>query len=222
MNIQLIEEQINKYSTWVEGRKAQRDLLLKQTQDLEKTIAFNGKEIEEWIKTRWVLSEVVKLTQSKMKDYIESMVTLAIQSIYGSQCHFLADFSIKRNKSEVLFRVQEEDFEPYIPKDDKGIGMVDVIGFVLRPILWSLQKPLSRNTLILDEPMKNMGKLMIVGAQMIKQISQKMGLQIIIITHEPELAEIADKTFVVEKIGRVSEVRVIGKEEPQKLKRRKR
>jgi len=221
-SIQEIDSIVQTYSAWVEGRKAQRTLLLEQIKSLEDKIFTNKKEGEEWIKARWVLSEVIKLTQSRIKDYMEHMVTLAIQAVYGDQFKFIADFEIKRNKSEVLLRVQEEDYEPYVPKEDSGVGMVDVIGFALRIVLWSLQKPRSRNVIILDEPMKNMGKLMTVGAQMIKEISKKMGLQIIIITHEPELVEIADKAFNVEKIEGVSEVTPIKGEAGKELKRRKR
>jgi len=222
MSIQSLEHTIQEYSTWNEGRKAQRDLLAKQTKDLELKLTSNKKEGEEWVKARWVLSEVVKLTQSRIKDYMEHMVTLAIQSVYGDQFRFIADFEIKRNKSEVLLRVQEEEYEPYVPKEDSGVGMVDVIGFALRIVMWSLQKPRSRNVFILDEPLKNMGKLMTVGAQMIKEVSKKMGLQIIIITHEPELTEIADKAFAVEKVGKISNVSIIKGEAGKELKRRKR
>ncbi|NIU00181.1 MAG: hypothetical protein GWN01_04340, partial [Nitrosopumilaceae archaeon] len=53
----------------------------------------------------------------------------------------------------------------------------------------------------MDEPLKWLkgGDLPIKGSHMIKEISKKLGIQIIMISHSPELIEGADRVFEVKK-----------------------
>lgn len=80
------------------------------------------------------------------------------------------------------------------------VGAVDIAAFALRVVSWSMSYPKLRNVIILDEPMKNLSKDMQEKASMmIKEVSKKLGIQFIIVTHEDTLASYADKTFMVEK-----------------------
>ena len=91
--------------------------------------------------------------------------------------------------------------------DASGGGAVDVAAFALRVASWSMQHPRSRATIILDEPMRFLSTdLQPKASEMLKQLSEKLGLQFIIITHEEELADEADKVFEIRQRKGVSEV----------------
>lgn len=216
-------ETIDSYQHWVKEKEAQKNLLAQQAEELKEKISGLQKHVEVCTKARWVLSEVTRLTQEKIKGYIENLTTMAIQAVFDRDYRFVTDFRISRNKSECYFSVKEGDNE-YTPKDDQGGGIIDVISFALRVVLYSLERPRSRNVIILDEPLKWTGKLMSKAGEMIKEVSNRLGLQVILVTHEPELAEIADKAFVVEQKDGISRVSVIGEEgqKSSRLKRRKR
>lgn len=163
------------------------------------------------IKAKWVITEVAKLTQERFKKRVEELITSAIQSVYDRKFEFKLIFEIKRNKLECRPTIYENDKE-YDPEYDKGGGLVDIISFAFRVVLWSLESPRSRPVFILDEPMKNLGKgeLLQRAGEMLREISHKLKFQLIIITHEPLLAEIADRTFEVSHNGKVSTVVMIG------------
>jgi DNA repair exonuclease SbcCD ATPase subunit len=73
-----------------------------------------------------------------------------------------------------------------------------VASFALRIASWSMEYPRLRNVIILDEPMRFLSEdLQEKASAMIKELSEKLGLQFIIITHEKELASYADKEFRV-------------------------
>ena len=65
--------------------------------------------------------------------------------------------------------------------------------------MWSLARPKWRNTLIFDEPFKNINdksrRTQERVAEMVKVLSRKLKLQFIVITMIPELEEIADRVF---------------------------
>ena len=201
--VQYYRQQINK-------KKTEKELLEQQLLSRKKEIEGKKAQTEKVIKARWVLSEVARLTQEKFKGYVESLVTMAIRSIFDRPYEFLVDFEIKRNKSECYLKVKEGDWEPYVPKDEQGGGIIDIISFALRVVLWSLQKPRSRNVIILDEPMKNMGDLIFLGGQMLREISHRLGFQLLIVTHEKELVSIADRAWEVKHNGISSDVKLLG------------
>jgi len=198
---------------------SRRKLLSEQLSEVSFQIKEGEQQIEYLEKARWLLTEASRLTQEKLKGKIESLVTLAIQGVYNKPQKFLVDFEIQRDKSECLLRIQEGDKEPYIPKDEKGCGLLDVISFALRVVLWSMDKEPSRNVFILDEPGKWTGALIGLFGQMIKEISKQLNIQIIMVTHDPELIDVADRAWQVTHNGEYSEVALSGGE--VKMKRRK-
>lgn len=169
------------------------------------------------IKARWVLTEVAQMTQKKFKSKVESLVTMAIQSVFDRPFQFHLEFERKRNKMEcrpIITEVVDGVERVYDdPENDMGGGAMDIISFALRIVLWSLERPPSRNVIILDEPMKNMGKLITLGGQVLREISHRLGFQLIIITHDDELIDIADRSYQVSHDGNKSHV-VLVKGEP--------
>jgi len=213
----------------VDRRKIERSILLCDISASEAKIIQLKEVMERKIKARWVLSEVARITQERFTGYVENLVTLAIQSVFDRPLKLLVKFEIKRNNSECLLLVQDGDKEPYVPKDEMGGGLLDVISFALRVVLWSLEQPRSRNVLLLDEPMKFVGhgEMQQKAGDMLRDISHRLGIQLIILTHEPELMAIADRSWNVVHDGTMSHVSQVGAEEKKptksaaRIKRRK-
>jgi DNA repair ATPase RecN len=149
-------------------------------------------------KAREVLLVVAATAQQTAKQKIETLVTAAIQAVYDRDFVFKLKFEQKRNRSTARPVICEGEAE-YNAKEDLGGGMVDLVSFALRIVVWSMQHTMTRPTIILDEPMKFVGQGELLGraAAFIKNISQELGIQFILLTHEPQLAEIADKAWDV-------------------------
>ena len=159
-------------------------------------------------KARAIVAEAGKHTQSYLKDYIESMVTTALQAVFEEDYEFIIDFDIKRNKPEakISLKLRGEEADP---KDSCGGGILDVASFALRVVLWSIENPKSTNTLILDEPMRFLHGKTENAMKMIKDLSKKLNIQFIIVSQIPEIAEQADKVFFVTHNGKFSETKEI-------------
>lgn len=158
---------------------------------------------------RWILTEVNQLTQLKFKSKVESLITMAIQNVFNRPFQFCLEFERKRNKMEcrpVIKEMVKGQLREFDPEEDMGGGIIDIISFAFRIVLWSLENPSSRNLILLDEPMKNMGKLITLGGQILKEISHKLNFQVIIVTHEDELIDIADRAYLVSHDGNKSTV----------------
>ena len=205
----------------VEAAKGKRDLLTVQLKAKNSEVADLKLYYEDLVKARWVLSEVAKNTQEIFKKRVESLVTMAIRSVFDRPFKFVLNFEQKRNKLEIQPVVIEGE-EEYVPKDDMGGSVLDIIGFALRVVLWSLEKPKSRNIMVLDEPGKWTGKLITRFGKMIKEVSQGLGFQVIMVTHDDSLIEIADRAWHISYDGMKSVVKQIGKPDPNKVRKLKR
>jgi DNA repair exonuclease SbcCD ATPase subunit len=72
-----------------------------------------------------------------------------------------------------------------------------------------MANPRTRNTIILDEPFRFLSEdHQEQAGNMMKEISRKLNLQILYITHNPILAEVADRTFNVSIKKGISFVKV--------------
>ena len=210
--------------------KVKQNLLFSSLKDKESIIGKRNQQVENFIKGRWVLSEVAKLTQERFKDKVESLVTMAIQSVFDRSFRFELIFEQKRNKMECRFVISEiingEKVEYDSIADDMGGGLVDIVGFALRIVLWSLEKPRSRSFMVLDEPFRFVGSALIEKAGvMLREISTRLGIQFIVVTHESELSEVGDRSWLVEHKEGISNVILLtGHSEerrPRLLRRRK-
>jgi DNA repair exonuclease SbcCD ATPase subunit len=166
-----------------------------------KAYSFNKISIAK--EKRWIELEqmakaaVIKVgeeTQREIKQYIEDSVTFALQTVYGSQYHFVTDFRYdKRDQAEVKFFLSRNGklYEPR--KDTISGGATDICAFSLRMVLYTLEDPDPAPILILDEPFKNVSKgYMPFVSEMVKELANMLNLQLIISTHTDEIIELAD------------------------------
>jgi len=158
-------------------------------------------------KAHEIIRTVGLQTQQQLQYHIADIASLALESVFQEPYKLVLDFVERRGKTEcdILF---ERGGERINPMTASGGGVVDLAAFALRIASWSMQVPHTRNTIVLDEPFKHLSKnLHDRASEMIKQIAQKLGIQFIIITHEPTLGMYADKIFEVTQRKGISRVK---------------
>jgi len=188
----------------IEQRKGARDELLKRQKQLRVSLKEAEKRLDNTQLAQTILQRVAQLTQKELEFHISETVTLALESIFSDPYTFQLDFVERRNKTEADIWFCRDD-ERIHPLTASGGGAVDVAAFALRIALWRLQSPKTRNTLILDEPFRFLSTdLLPKASELLKGLSDKLGLQIIMITHSEELTDAADKTFLVSQKKGVS------------------
>jgi len=176
------------------GRKQQIEHGIKET---ESTVRDKRRALRRHEQAREIIREVGLKTQQQLQVHISDITTLALDAIFDDPYKLVVEFVQRRNKTEcdLLF---ERDGQRITPLSASGGGPVDVAAFALRVASWSMQNPRSRNVLILDEPFRFLSvNLLPKAGEMLNQLSEKLDLQIIMVTHEEELAEMADKIFQV-------------------------
>jgi len=185
------------------GKKAQ---IQKSISSLNLSTKEKKKDLRRHEQAREVIRKVGLKTQSQLSFHISDITSLALDAVFNDPYALVAEFVQRRNKTECDLYF-ERDGNRVDPLSASGGGAVDVAAFALRVASWSMQRPKSRSTLILDEPLRFLSADHQEKASvMIKELSKKLGIQFIIITHEPILASYADKIFEVKIRKGVSEI----------------
>lgn len=195
----------------LERRKGARDVIVKRLGQEKTELEETRTKMENLDEARLILQAVAQLTQQELEYKISELVTLALEAVFPDPYQLDLSFEMKRGKTEAVLSfvpsTQGDEVELVDPLSASGGGAVDVAALALRVSLWSLQSPKTRPTLVLDEPLRFLSRdLQPKASQMLREISRRLGLQLIIVTHEPNLLEAADKVFEVSRPRKVSKV----------------
>ena len=191
----------------LEQQKGQRLQIEQSIVSLKQSVKEKQRDQRKHEQAREVIREVGLKTQQQLSFHISDIASLALDAVFNNPYKLITDFVERRNKTECDLYF-ERDGSKVDPLTASGGGAVDVAAFALRVASWSMQRPRSRNTMVLDEPLRFLSADHQEQASvMIKEISQKLGIQFIIITHEPILASYADKIFETRIRKGVTEVK---------------
>ena len=157
-------------------------------------------------KAREIIRIVALDTQKQLEYQISEIVSLALASVFEEPYKLKLNFLEQRGKTEAVITFERNNQECN-PLTASGGGAVDVACMALRLSLWSLQQKRTRNTIILDEPFKCLSKdLSEKAGQLLKMLSDKLGIQFILVTHDQNIVPYADKVFKVSKNNNYSKV----------------
>jgi DNA repair exonuclease SbcCD ATPase subunit len=191
----------------LERKTGQRDQIRKTVSEIEEKTSFLKKEISYSEKAQIIIQKVAKETQEELEFHISDIVSMALSTVFDKPYKFRVEFVIKRNKTECDLLFENDRGEKIDPMTASGGGVVDVATLALRLALWTLQVPRSRNVIILDEPLKFLSKNLLPRAgELLQELSSKLNLQFIIVTHLSELTDCADKVFTVTQRKGVSKI----------------
>jgi DNA repair exonuclease SbcCD ATPase subunit len=183
------------------GAKAQVERYISETEQALKQIKRNARQHEQAIE---IVKEVGLKTQQTLQFHISNTVSMALSSVFDDAYEMVVEFVQRRGKTEcdLLFGRGDNQVNPL---SASGGGAVDVASFALRVASWSMQLPRTRNVLLLDEPFKNVSEgLLPKASELLKQVSEQLGLQIIMVTHSDTLIESADNIIQIQYRNRQS------------------
>lgn len=196
---------MNKYRQYVEQLKGKRKALESRRKEKFKGLRSATREHKHQLNARVFLQEVAQETQEQLKHRVSELATLALKSIFPDPYEFELILEQKRGQTEARPVLKKDGME-VSPMDATGGGVVDVCAFALRLSLLLMQDNPTK-VLVLDEPFRFVSAdLQPRVSELLSLLSRDLGMQFIIVTHEEELTDKADKIYHVEQKRRISEV----------------
>ncbi len=197
----------------------QKEMLERQKAEKTEALSQAKDDIALWQQVQVLFSKVSEFARAQLKARIEETVTAALQAVFvRDDITFEIEMRTINNQPAANWNVVSyygsagkdgDDITTVSgsPEDARGGGVSDVVSLALRLALLELARPRPLGPILLDEVGKHVSRNYAPNvAAFLKQYAEKTGRQIILITHDPNLAEVADVSYRVSQENGVSEV----------------
>jgi DNA repair exonuclease SbcCD ATPase subunit len=194
----------------VVAKIAQRDLLRQQKEAARKRLEKAEAELRNYDLVQILLQKTSEYARQQAKKQIEEIVTSALSVVFGKDYRFIVNIEVKANQPVAEYWLESEGVTTQLkpPDYDRGGGVADVVSLALKLAVGELSG--IRGPLFLDEVGKHVSQEYAPNvAFFLKEFSQKFNRQIVLITHNPHLAEIGDVSLQVRQTGGKSKVEAI-------------
>lgn len=185
----------------IDGLNGEARSVLTRAQAVKQEMDALTIEVDTLEKSGGVLNSLGEERQLKAQQTIEELVTRGLQEIFDDSLSFHIVQTIKAKNASVEFLVRSElddgsSVETSV-MDARGGGLAAVIGFLLRVVILLLKKGQDEdNILILDETFAHVSAEYLPGlSQFLRELVDKTGIQIIMVTHQTELTDNADVVY---------------------------
>lgn len=171
--------------------KGKRTLLTEQLVESKTELSRLEKRQVVAEKARAIIQMAAKRTQENLQFHMSHIVSVGLAAVFPNPYKFVTEFVTRRNQPECDMYFDRDGLK-VDPVGGAGGGAADITGFTTRSAYWSLDK--LRNCLILDEPFKFVSiDLQARCSEMIKMMSDKLELQILMVSHLPEINQASDQ-----------------------------
>lgn len=153
-------------------------------------------EVQE--KAALLLTTIGDQRQESARHQVEDLVTRALQVIFDAGLSFRMVQAVRANRAEVDFVIRSTYGGEVVDTpvmDARGGGMAAVVGFVLRLVVLLLT-PGARRFIALDESFAHVSASYEARvAEFLREVADKAGVQIMLITHSDAYSELADRRY---------------------------
>lgn len=203
-----MKDQLQNIRNLIEQDKGKRSVLLDTHTKLIIENRKYFKDLRYSEEALLILQKVALETQKEIEYHINKIVSLGLECVFPDPYKFELEFVTQRNKTEANLWLVKRNSR-YHPTRATGGGVADIVSFALRVAILELSgKQINRNVLVLDEPFKHLSvDLQERANNMLALLSKELKLQIIMVSHIPEIENIAGKIFDV-TINNVGETEV--------------
>lgn len=142
-----------------------------------------------------IVTAVGETLQQRISIRLSSVASRALQSVFPDPYRVVVEFAPTARgtiEAQIQFERNEQRFRPVLPSGQllAGGGPVEMAAWGLRVALWGQLQPRPRPIMLMDEPFRFLQEdLQPVAAEVLREISEKAGVQFIMVTHSTGLAE---------------------------------
>lgn len=192
---------------YLEREKGRQSTLKKQLKTNISKIKKLKETIEHTKEAQQIIHAVAIDTQNSIKIQLSELGSMALHSVLDEPYNIDIEFKSGRGKVEVYVNF-ERDGKLIEPLFGTGGGASDVGGIGMKLSCFAITNNI-RNLLIMDEPLKFLqgGDMPKKGAEMLKTIPNKLGIQSLIVSHDADLIDSADNVIETGKKKYISFVK---------------
>lgn len=191
-------------------KEGEHKAILSTKVELEKQVSLKKQEAELLEKVVAVVQKLTEISRKETLEKVAAIVTTALQEVKDPNLSFRINYKTERSQAVAEFVVYNSKLKAEMdPIESCGGTLVDIIEFALKISLLLKWQPQLSRVLILDEALKHVSAVdKPAMAQFVRKVTEKLGIQLILVSHSSELISDAHKVFSVSHDGVQSHITV--------------
>lgn len=206
----LVEKSLRKSEASLNQKLGKRQSLLETKSKAETSIEDLKRELEILGEVTEVLQHLVSLKREEVQTKIENLVTYGLRTIFEEDLTFKIDTGTRAKQTTMEFKVVHSVKGQQVETDilnAHGGGLIQVVALLLRIVVLLFARPAPRRVLILDESLAHLSRDYLGNAgELLKQLSERLKIQVLMVTHSPEFIEYADRVYEFSQKDGVTQV----------------
>ena len=154
-----------------------------------------------------LLTKYASLKEDEIKLKIDKVITKGLRAIFPDEVFdSQLDFDVKKGQAVAEPKLITGELKTDIVNADSG-GVANVVGFLYQLLVLAQKKPRQKQIIFADEPFKNLSKEYLEATgEFIRMLADRLGMQIVLITHQEELKDIGDVVYRFTKVDNRTKV----------------
>ncbi len=168
--------------------------------DVQAQVATLTGDVTVLEQTTGLLNSLSEERQTAAQSTIEELVTRGLQTIFDPSLSFIIVQGVKGNAASVEFLIQKVIGDTVIETpvlEAQGGGLSATVGFLLRVVVLLLRgEAAAGQLLVLDESFAHVSDEYVPRvAAFLREVVDRTGIRIVMVTHQAEFTEYADKVY---------------------------
>ena len=191
--------------------KNENALIERQAREAEEAVLEAAENMQLSTEALEFLEEIANSRRGSMKGRIESVLSEALQLVYGPSRRVELSYSVKNNRSHLSFEIVKDtkagEVRRVLDGGGSGLGVSDTVSVPLRLLVLLGSK--SARVCVLDECYKHIGVERVpLVVQFLRVLSERLGMQIILLSHHELLRVEVDVAYEVREGAEYSSIRM--------------
>jgi hypothetical protein len=193
--------------------KNENDLIERQATEAEDEVIRSAEKMELSTEALQFLEEVANSRRGAMKGRIESVLTEALQLVYGPTRRIEMTYSVKNNRSHLSFELVRDtpdgEVRRVLDGTGSGLGVSDTVSVPLR-LLVLLGSRKADRICVLDECYRHVdGERIELVVEFLRVLTERLGMQVVLLSHHERLRSEVDAAYRVKEGAEASEVQKV-------------
>lgn len=190
-----VQSRLPEIRSALESQQGARNLLVSQRESLHQDIEAINERIENLKLIETYLAQFADERQAQVYQQIEATVTEGLRSVFDEDLRLEVSTKLVGSRSETVFTLVSHTDKGELRTsimDARGGGVAAIVGFLIQAVL-VLLTPNLRPIIFLDETFRNVSEeYQAPLGEFIKGLCERTGLQVVLVTHQPTIADYAD------------------------------
>lgn len=179
-------------------REGQRDMLQTTLDKTTQDIMTTDSRLDYMKLIEIFLTQFADERQASVYKQIEATVSDGLRTVFGEDIRLSISNKVVGARTETVFTLISETSEGTLETsimEARGGGVAAIVGFLIQAVL-VLLTPGIRPILFLDESFRNVSEeYQEPLSQFIRDLCDRTGLQVVLVTHQPSIAEHATNWY---------------------------